>query len=318
MKNSVFFRRNRYISIAMASAFWRKNFLILITAFCWGSAFPFITLAIETIPSFTVVALRMLLASLLLYGYCRVRGMTLTFRRAYIVPCILLGLAGNVIPFVCIAVAQQTVSSSVSSLMLGLLPLYTVFLAHFFLRDEPLSWVNFSGCLLAFFGVAYFVYPDVIALDVSRWEALILLAFATFSLSVANILGKKFSAIPQATLATGMTFAATIIIVPFAFFYDGAWQPSHYSLMSVGSVVFLAVICTATATLLFFKTLAVGGTLAAGLANNLVLPIAVGLSAVMLGEELTLRMGVATLLIIAGTLTTQGEVRAWVGKRFVF
>ena len=301
----------------MTSLFWRKNLLILCTALCWGSAFPFITIAIQTIPSFTMVAIRMMLASLLLYGYCRVRGIPLAFRRGYLVPCAVLGLAGNVIPFVCIAVAQQTVSSSVSSLMLGLLPLYTVFLAHLFLRDEPLSWINLSGCVLAFLGVAYFVYPDVIALDVSRWEALILLAFATFSLSVANILGKKFSAIPQATLATGMTFAATLIIVPFAFFYDGAWQPAQYSLVSVGSVVLLAAICTATATLLFLKTLAVGGTLAAGLANNLVLPIAVGLSALMLHEELTLRMGVATLLIIAGTLVTQGEVRAWVGKRLL-
>lgn len=299
----------------ISSPFWRKNTLILMTAFCWGASFPFVTLAIETIPSFTVVAMRMLLASIVLYGYCRIRRLPLAFRRAYLIPCFLLGLTGCVVPFVCIAVAQHTVGSGVSSLILGLLPLYSLFLAHFFLRDEPFRWVNFSGCMLAFFGVAYLVYPDVVSLDGSRWRALSLLAFATFSLSVANILGKKFEYIPEATLATGMTLAATIVIVPCAWIYEGAWQPAAYSFISLAAVVFLGVVSTAIATVLFFKTLAIGGTLATGIANNLLLPIAVGLSTVILHEPLNTRMGIATLLIVGGMLITQGEVRRWVGRK---
>ncbi len=306
-----------YIVTIMTDIFWRKNLLILCTAFCWGSTFPFVTIALETIPSFTMVAIRMILASLFLYGYYRIRGIPLVFRREYLLPCIALGLLENTIPFACIAVAQQTVTSSVSSLMLGLLPLYTVFLAHFLLHDEPLSWINLSGCMLAFLGVAYLVYPDVITLDVTRWKALLLLAIATFSLSVSTVFGKKFSGVPQATLATGMTLAATVFIVPFALFYEGAWHPQQYSLISFGAVIFLAVVSTATATVFFFKTLNAGGTLAVGLANNLVLPIAVGLSALILHEQLNMRMGIATLLIVGGTLMTQKEVREWVRRKII-
>ena len=159
------------------------------------------------------------------------------------------------------------------------------------------------------------MYPDVTGIDPHRWQALGLLALATLSLAVVTILGKKFAAIPQETLATGMTLAATILITPLALLQEGEWHLSSSSLTSIAAVLFLAVFSTAAAAVLFLKTLDAGGTLAVGIADNLVLPIAVGLSALILHEPLNTRMGIATLLIVAGMLVTQGGGRRWVGKR---
>jgi drug/metabolite transporter (DMT)-like permease len=89
-----------------------------------------------------------------------------------------------------------------------------------------------------------------------------------------------------------------------------AQLPSHWpSLKVIGSVLVLAVLCTAVAFLVFFALIDEIGPVRATVITYVNPAVAVALGVVLLGEPLTAGIGVGFALILAGSvLATQRSV----------
>ena len=117
----------------------RSKFLLiaftLITI--WGSAFTMTDVAVRSLSPIWIVASRMSLAALLVTIYIFIKGYSLpalTDKRWLWYGFI--GSVGTSLPFFLITLGQKTVTSGLSAILIGAMPLLTIILAHFFTEER--------------------------------------------------------------------------------------------------------------------------------------------------------------------------------------
>ena len=136
--------------------------LLVLLATMWGSAFVFIKLGVATVPPFTLAAARIMLALVLMLAYLRLRRLRLPRGRVWLVFA-LLGLVGNVAPFVLISWGEIIIDSALAAILMAVGPLFTVLLAHAFTGDERLTPLKLLGVLIGLSGVVVLIGADALA-----------------------------------------------------------------------------------------------------------------------------------------------------------
>ena len=96
----------------------------------WGGSFFFVEVALEALPPFTVVLLRVGLAALALLIVMRARGVPVPRDRGLLAGFAVMGALNNLIPFSLIVWGQVYIDSGLASILNATTPLFTVLLAH--------------------------------------------------------------------------------------------------------------------------------------------------------------------------------------------
>ena len=114
------------VAIPLRDFFW-----LISLALIWGSSFAAIKIAVETMPSMTMVAVRTLVAHIVLIPIMiaqggRLPGDLLSWKMA-----LFLGIFGLALPFFLIGWGEQWVESSQAAILMAVMPIVTVTLAHF-------------------------------------------------------------------------------------------------------------------------------------------------------------------------------------------
>src|SRR3546814_13055750 len=91
--------------------------LLLALATLWGASYTFIKLGVATIPPVTLIALRTLIAGLLLYAILRARGVALPRDFATWRDFAIQASLNSVIPFTLIALAEQRIDAGLAALL---------------------------------------------------------------------------------------------------------------------------------------------------------------------------------------------------------
>ena len=74
----------------------------------------------------------------------------------------LIGLCNIAIPFVLIAIGTAKINSYLAAIMMSTTPLSGSILAHFFTKDEKLSYMKSLGVLIGFSGIILLFFDKVI------------------------------------------------------------------------------------------------------------------------------------------------------------
>ncbi len=132
----------------------RINWLIFVAlGFMWGSSYLFIKLAIDDFGTFTLVALRLLVGALLLWGVVRIAGQQLPRERRIYGHLLVMAIINITIPFLLITWAEQSVESSLAAILTSPVPLFAIVLSAIFLQDEPMRVNGVVGLVVGFIGV---------------------------------------------------------------------------------------------------------------------------------------------------------------------
>jgi drug/metabolite transporter (DMT)-like permease len=173
----------------------------------WGSTYLAIRFAIETIPPFMMVAVRYLVAGVLVYAYARARGAprpTVGHWKAAAVVGVLLLLGGNG----GVVWAEQVVPSGTTALIVATEPLWIAMLLWLGTRERPSPSVAF-GLLLGFGGVLFLVGPENLAGGerVHPIGALVIV-LAALSWALGSLYSRGAPLPASQTLSTGMSMLA--------------------------------------------------------------------------------------------------------------
>lgn len=287
----------------------------------WGSAFFMIAIAVDTIPPFTISAVRLSLASLVLLGAMKIAGESLPplflrqtpgrplnpvwFSLAGI------GLIGNAFPFLLLAWSQTRLPSGIASIYLSFSPLTTLVLAHFFIREERMTRLSVSGFGLGFLGICLLAGPGAWSgLFVSDGALIYQIAVlsAAVCMGLSNIIAKRMKPVAPLGAATGLSLVAASITMPFAFIVDRPWAltPSAYSLTMV---LLLGLLPTGLANVIFFVLIRRTGAVFLALVNYLTVPWAILMGIVLLGERPGWNALLAVVLILSGVAISQTPAR---------
>jgi drug/metabolite transporter (DMT)-like permease len=289
--------------------------LLLFLAFIWGGSFVFAKVAVAEIPPFTLVLLRVGLAATTLWVVCLATGVAMPRALKNWGAYAVMGLLNNVIAFSLIFTGQQEIGASLASILNGSMPFFTVLLAGLLLADEKFSTRKIVGIVIGFSGVVLIIGPrHLLGLGDHLLSELMLIG-AAISYAFASVWGRRFAGQNPLATATGQLTMSTVMMIPIASLVDQPWTLSMPSVATIGSVIALAVICTAFAYVLFFRILDMAGATNVSLVTMLV-PVSATLIAVpLLGERLEVLTILGFAVITLGLMVLDGRPVRYVRER---
>ena len=173
------------------SANLRTIFLLLIPGTLWGVSFLMNEIILQTIPPFSFVAGRNLLVAIPLLTILYARGGRLPSTLSEWKPYIVIGLFDNAIPFVLVAWGQLYIESGLTTILISLIPLFTVFLAHFFSYDERLNRHKGLGVLLGLLGIIVLIGPSALRGIGSHVWGQLAVIMASFLIAIAAVYASR-------------------------------------------------------------------------------------------------------------------------------
>ena len=126
----------------------------------WGTTWLAIRIGLETIPPFLSAGVRCVVASVILYGIVRVRGLAIPLTPSAWKVYLSLGVLTIGIPFALIYWGQQYIPTGLSSILFGAFPFCVAVLSHLMLRDEPMTVSKGVAIALGFAGVVIIYYSE--------------------------------------------------------------------------------------------------------------------------------------------------------------
>ena len=284
--------------------------LLVLLSLLWGGSFLCVGIAVQELPVLTIIALRVSLAALVLWGIALFCDHQLPRGRKTWQAFLALGLLNNVIPFGLIVFGQQTIGAGLAAILNATTPLWTVLIAALFLADERFSKQKLFGVLLGLVGVIVMVGPDSLAGISRNLGAQLAVLGATLSYAFASVFGRRFAAAKISPLHTalGQVTASSFILVPLALMIDTPWASALPSQATIFAILGLAVLSTAGGYLLFFNILERAGATNVSLVTLLIPPSAIAMGMLFLEETLQGIHFIGLALIILGLLSLQGRL----------
>lgn len=139
-----------------------KHWLVFILlGAIWSSSFMWIKIAVAEVGPITLVAFRVLFG--LLFGLAVIIIQRARLPRSFKewFPLLLLGITNVAIPFFLISWGEKTIDSAVASILDATVPLFTILVAHYALRDDKMTVPKVVGLLTGFAGVVVLMSKDI-------------------------------------------------------------------------------------------------------------------------------------------------------------
>jgi len=289
--------------------------LLILLSILWGGSFFFAEVALEGMQPFTIVFFRVSLAAATLIGIVYATGQTMPGDLRLWLAFFVMGLANNIVPFSLITWGQTQITGGLASILNATTPLFAVFLAHFFTRDERLTLNRLAGVAIGLFGVVVMIGTDVLAGIGLNVLAQIAVLGAALAYGISGVYGRRFASLSPIVPAAGMLTASSVMMLPVMLVVDQPWAAPLPGLTVWSAVIGMAVVSTAAAYLIYFRILA-----SAGATNILLVTLLVPVSAILLGvfilgERLELQHLIGMALITAGLAAIDGRPLRLVRRR---
>jgi drug/metabolite transporter (DMT)-like permease len=281
--------------------------LVCILSLVWGGSFFFAEVALTVFGPLTVVALRVLLAALILMLFMRARGIAFPRGVAVWRDLAVMGMLNNVLPFSLIVGGQVYITSSVASIFNATTPLFTVVVAHFLTSDERMSANKVLGILLGIAGVVSMTGTAAFSgFDITNIGQFMVLGGA-LSYAFASIWGRRLRSLPPVSASMGMLAAASVAMVPLALIFEAPLSADP-GLAPVAAVLGLASVSTAFAYLIYFRLLTSAGSTNLMLVTLLIPFSAMMLGILFLGEDPGPSAYLGLVLILSGLVAVDGRI----------
>jgi drug/metabolite transporter (DMT)-like permease len=224
----------------------------------------------------------------------------------------LLGFIGHAAPFFLISWGTQFVTSGLSGVLMGAIPLMVILAAHFFLPDEPVTAPKALGFIIGFTGLVVVIGPQKLFSFSAESEALIgelailagCLCYTAHGLFARRIPFKgpmeQSASVCLTGGAMGLAFAAAV--APHGL--------TNVPISAYFAVAGLGIVPTAIATLLMYRIMRHAGVSFVAYSNYLVPVYALAFGAVTLGETLTWNVAAGLALILSGIAVSRTNIAA--------
>jgi len=282
---------------------WRAWGAFAALGIIWGLPYFLIKLSVQELSPVVVAFGRVMLGTLVLMPIAWRRGALRSLATHKGAICAF-ALAEFVIPFLVISFGERWISSSVTGILIAMVPLSIALIQRFFGVHERLGWWRCLGLGLGFVGVAALLGFGTISGPLG-WAGVACMLVATLGYAIGPlIIQRHLSGLdPFGPLAASLGVASIVLLVP-AVIALPARMPSALVLASMAT---LGVVCTAMAMLLMFYLVGHAGASRAAVITYINPAVAALLGISLLHERLGVGGIIAFALILLGSwLATRG------------
>ncbi len=231
--------------------------LLLVLGLIWGSSFFNIKIATYSYEPFTLALVRVIFACIPLILICYFRKIKIQAFSKNWRSYALIGLCNIAIPFVLIAIGTSKINSYLAAMLMSTTPLSGSILAHFFTKDEKITFLKSLGIIIGFSGVIFLFLDEIVLNEKNYIYAFITIIGSTFY-SIGGLLTLKIKNKGNENVTTSTTIWSIIFLMPFSFIFETPWATSP-SIESTISLLYLGIVATGVAWLIRFRILTVNG-----------------------------------------------------------
>lgn len=272
---------------------------LLVVYLVWGSTFLAIRVAVtgDGFNPYSLAAFRTLAAGFIMLAWCLLRGLSLRLPRRDVAFLVLTGVLLWVGGHTLLIWASRYLNSGLSALLFASIPFWSVLLT------SPIraSWNLWAPLLLGFGGVLAILPIDRSGLeDPTTFFNASLVLFSAFLWSVGSVMSAKSARINLIVASAYQLLAAGVVNVCIALFFGEIWLLPDARAWS--ALLFLVVPGCVLAFLAHqhtVRTLPLPLVMSFAYVNPLV---AVLLGVLVLGEQITPRVGIGMGLVLASVV----------------
>jgi len=276
--------------------------LLLILGTMWGSSYMFIKVAVADVPPFTLVAGRLTLAAIILWGVLLARRQPVARSPSSWAAFAIMGLLNGALPYVLITWGEQTISSGLAALLQATMPIFTVIMAHFITEDEHIRPRRILGIVAGFAGVLVLMLPDLRQGLRENIMGQMAIVVSSVSYAGATIYARGVLRGHAPLMATtGQLTTGALFTLPLSLIFERPFDISP-SPGALASWLGLVLIGTVVAYVIYYALLARTSATFTSTVTYVIPVNGLLLGALVLGEPLTIVILASAVLILAGVL----------------
>src|SRR5882672_8270178 len=276
---------------------WRAWGAFAALGIIWGLPYFFIKLSVQEVSPVVVAFGRVALSAMILLPIAWRRGALHSLGRHKVAICAF-ALVEFAIPFCLISVGERWISSSVTGMLIAMVPLSVALIQRFFGVRERLGWGRILGLGLGFVGVAALLGFGTISGPLG-WAGVACMLVSTLGYAIGPLIIQRHlnGLDPYGPLAASLAVASAVLLIPAIL----AFPTRMPSVVALTSMVILGVVCTAVAMLLMFYLVGHAGASRAAVITYINPAVAALLGVGLLHERLGVGGILAFVLILFGS-----------------
>jgi len=290
---------------------------VLICLF-WGSSWLVIKLSLEYISPFINLGLRFLISASTILLVMIWTNTKLDLSSRSLVIYLVLGFFSYAIPFNLVYWAEQTIPSSLASILFGMYPFFVAILSTIFIKEETMSVPRFLGIVMSFTGLI-FIFNASFQFELSPYllGMVAVVLSAMMQASVAIFIKKNGSNLNPLSMNFIPTLIAGLILTVLGLLTEDI-SKVNFSFIAILMVVYLAVIVTVFNFTAYYWLLKRISIVLLSLTSFITPVIAVFLGTVVSGEKLSKNVLSGSLFVLLGILIVnwEGIKKIYHQKRF--
>ena len=278
--------------------------MLLILSAIWGSAFIAIKVSLEYFAPVSVASYRLIIASIFLLIFYIIGQYKTLLSKKDLLMLIFVGVVGNFLPFYLISWSEQFIQSSTAGILMGIGPILTLVLSHFFTRDDRINSIKLISIIIGFIGVLFiFEIDSLFTIQSSNSIQLIskfLIIIAALGYMISNIVAyNTLKHIDSFSITFFATIFGALISIPFLIFSE-INQPSYFSVKSILPMLYLGIFPTALAFQLRYHITKTSGPVFLSYVAYLIPIFALIWGFILLSEKIYLSSIIGIILILIG------------------
>jgi drug/metabolite transporter (DMT)-like permease len=277
--------------------------LFIVPSMIWGTTWLVIKFQLGAVVPEVSVVYRFALASLILFSYCGLRGVSLRFSRRQHAALLLLGLLQYALNYVLVYLSERAVTSGLLAVVFVLMVAWNMLGARLFFRT-PLPVRQLAGAGFGMLGVTLMFWSEVRHARVNASSLGLLLAVAaTLSASAGSLWAQRVYG-RRVAIAPGTAWAMFYATLAVAAYCRARGLPFTLDVSTryLGSLAYLAVFGSVVAFIGYLTLIQRVGAGAAGYTSAVVPVLAMLASTVFENYRWSRRTLLGMLLVLCGSI----------------
>lgn len=283
----------------------RKTILAyLAVCIFWGSTYLAIRIGVSELPPTIFAGIRFIIAGGLMLGYAKFKGLAMPKNSSEVLKIAIVGIFLLVGGNGCVVWAETRLSSGIASLMVATVPLFMAIIESLIPSKAKLNKKGWLGLIIGFAGVAYLVLSDWNNTSVDIIGMMLLITGA-FSWALGSVYSKSFTSTASTITNIAIQMLSGGICLSIIGTFLGEFQRVHITPKGIGALLYLVVFGSIIGYSCYIYILQKWPAAKAGTYAYVNPPVAVVLGAIILGEVISIKIVLATIIILCGVILVQ-------------
>lgn len=271
----------------------------------WAFSFIWTRVAIHSFPPMTLITLRLIIASVLLYLVAKAARKFQPLRRQDLKLFLLLAFFEPFLYFVGETFGLTMVESTLAAVIISTIPLFAPLLAYIILR-EHVGWASIGGIIVSLLGVFFVIYEPTGGFQANPWGVALMFLAVFSAICYATILRKIPTYYSTYNVIFYQSLLGLVFFIPTFFLTDFSnIQTIKITNEGVMSLLMLGIFASVVAFVLFAGAVRQVGVTRTNVFVNLIPVFTAIFSWMILDEKLTVIKWFGILVVVFGLFVSQ-------------